>query len=591
MNNNFTANNNNKVYNFKKADYPSLYNAILNTDWTFLENFEDVNAATDEFYIKIYELLDNYVPVYKCHKRKYPKWYTPDVIRNICKKNKHFEKYKKNKSEYHLQEFKRLRSIIKIQIKLSYDTYLTNVQSSINTNSGYFWSFIHSKKQHSRIPSKMTYEDVQYEDEQEIVDTFGKFFSSVYLKPDELDIDSDKTDIIINNYNVLNINSVSVSEITDAIKKLKNKMTSGFDMIPSFIIKDCAFVFANLLQILFNMALKTNNFPKSWKFAKVCPVFKNGDSTCVSNYRAIAILSNFAKVFEIVLYNRIYSSVSQQISLSQHGFVSNRSTISNLTVFTQYISDHIDKLGQVDAVYTDFSKAFDKIDHALLLNKLQNFGFGTRLILFFKSYLFDREQYVSYNGYRSKVFLATSGVPQGSNLGPLLFLLFINDLCCQINCNKLLFADDLKIFNSINSEDDYDSLQADINKLQDWCVLNKLHLNISKCKVLSFTNRRTSFVYDYSINGVILSRCTDTKDLGIIFDYQLSFKKHINSRTSEAMRMLGFIMRNCKNFNNLQALKILYYSFVRSKLEYGSIIWNPCYTYQKILWKKFSVNF
>ena len=149
----------------------------------------------------------------------------------------------------------------------------------------------------------MTYEDVQYEDEQVIVDTFGKSFSSVYLKPNELDIDSDKTDIIINNYNVLNINSVSVSEATDAIKKLKNKIMSGFDMIPSFIIKDCSFVFANLLQILFSLALKTNNFPKSWKLAKVCPVFKNGDYRCVSNYRAIAILSNISKVFEIVLFS------------------------------------------------------------------------------------------------------------------------------------------------------------------------------------------------------------------------------------------------------------------------------------------------
>lgn len=590
VNINFVSNNTNKVYNFKKADFPSLYNAILNTDWIFLEHCIDVNVAADQFYKKLYEILDSHVPIYKSYKRKYPKWYTHEIISNIRKKNKHFKNYKNTKLEHHLQEFKRLRSLIKLEINLAYDTYLTNVQASINTNSEYFWSFINSKKQQSRIPGKMTFEDVQYDNEQAIVNVFGKFFGRVYSKPEVGETDFDEKEAINNHVN-LNIESISVSEITTAIKKLKNKMTSGPDLIPSFIIKDCAYVFAEPLRILLNMAMRSSEFPKCWKIGKVCPIFKNGDYTCVANYRCITILSNFAKVFEIVLYNRICPSVRQQISLSQHGFISKRSTISNLTIFTQYISDHIDKLGQVDVVYTDFSKAFDKINHRLLLNKLRTFGFSDSLILFFSSYLIEREQYVYYNGYSSATFLATSGVPQGSNLGPLLFLLFINDLCRQLDCNKLFFADDLKLFSNIRSEVDCDSLQEVINNLQDWCILNKLHLNVDKCKVLSFTNRKTSYNFNYRINDIILSRCTDTKDLGIVFDHKLSFNKHINLKISEAMKMLGFIIRNCKNFNNMQALSTLYYSFVRSKLEYGSVIWNPCYNYQKNALEKIQRRF
>ena len=177
----------------------------------------------------------------------------------------------------------------------------------------------------------------------------------------------------------------------------------------------------------------------------------------------------------------------------------------------------------------------------------------------------------------SKEYTATSGVPQGSNLGPLLFLLFINDLSLVINSEKLFFADDLKIFLPINCYDDCILLQDQLDVVQGWCDSNRLNLNATKCKIMTYTRKQQPLQYPYSILGNILERVIVLKDLGVTFDSKLTFSHHVNTKILEAGRMFGFIVRNCRGFNDLSVLKTLFFSYVRSKLEYGSLIWNPYY--------------
>lgn len=576
-NSQFITNRNKKTYNFKNADFPALYNSLLQIDWTFLTEFEDVNSAVDEFYERLYLMFDSHVPLYKSHKRQFPNWYTSAIIKNIKRKARLLKKYRISHNENYLLEFRRLRREIKEQIKIAYDIYIENVQSSINANAQNFWSFIKSKNNTSRIPGTMFCENESYTDPQDIVNIFGNFFKSVFL-PSELE-ESEALDVMSNFDSLNNIISESVTEreIKEASKKLKNKMTSGPDGIPSFIVKDCISVFVTPMYIIFNLALKTSVFPNRWKEAKVVPIFKNGDKSHIINYRSISILSNFSKLFEVVLYNRIYPSVHNLISQSQHGFMCHRSTVTNLAVISQYVSNIVDNRGQVDVIYTDFSKAFDRIDHNVLLKKLELYGCNNQMKEFFKSYLQERPQYVSYNGYNSFKYEATSGVPQGSNLGPLLFILFINDLSSIIQCHQLFFADDLKVFTEIHTLNDCQKLQDDLDRIQTWCINNKLHLNPVKCKFISFARKHTVYEYPYHINMNMLSRCTSFKDLGVTFDSQFTFTNHLNHKITEATKFFGFIVRNCRNFTEVSALKILYYSYIRSKLEYGSLIWYPFY--------------
>src|SRR5436190_17300219 len=176
--------------------------------------------------------------------------------------------------------------------------------------------------------------------------------------------------------------------------------------------------------------------------------------------------------------------------------------------FTHTVSSDLDAKWQVDSIYTDFAKAFDRIDHGILINKLQSFSFSDPLISLLSSYLYQRKLFVQHNGHSSFNFLASSGVPQGLNLGPLLFLLFINDITNIIKCDKLLFADDLKIFHPISSACDCELLQEDLNRISQWCTLNNLNLNLNKCHVMSYTRKLSPLKFDYSIRNVALSRVT-----------------------------------------------------------------------------------
>jgi hypothetical protein len=206
------------------------------------------------------------------------------------------------------------------------------------------------------------------------------------------------------------------------------------------------------------------NFPVAWKMSHVTPVFKSGDRSDVTNYRPIC---NFSKVFEHVLHCLVYPHVSHMIIDSQHSFMKGRSTVTNLAVISQCLCEIVDREGQVDCIYTDFSKAFDRMNLSILLEKLDSFGFSGNLVNLMYSYLSGRQQCV-VNGFRSRAYWQSSGVPQGSVLGPLLFNLYVNDITAGIHSHCLLYADYLKIYRQIRSSVDCEQLQADLTTLDNW---------------------------------------------------------------------------------------------------------------------------
>lgn len=230
----------------------------------------------------------------------------------------------------------------------------------------------------------------------------------------------------------------------------------------------------------------------------------------------------------------------------------------------------------MDVVYTDFSKAFDQVVHRILLAKLKGFGFGNHLLQWLQSYLTDRSQIVVIGGEQSERIVPSSGVVQGSILGPLLFVLFINDLLTSLSSSSA-FADDLKVFRKINDVTDCHILQREVSKIVEWCNKNRMSLNVKKCAVLSITHKPQKTMFDYHIQNEILERVTTIKDLGVIIDEKMSFEPHVNYICRKAYRMLGFIFRCGKYFSNRSTMLLLYNTLVRSSLEYCTTVWNPIY--------------
>lgn len=284
------------------------------------------------------------------------------------------------------------------------------------------------------------------------------------------------------------------------------------------------------------------------------------------------------KFFESLVCNIVTERVKNVIGVAQHGFMRGRSTSTNLIEFTNCASGVIESGSQLDVVYTDFSKAFDRLQHKCLISKLGEVGMHGSLLAWIQSYLSHRKQFVKICGWTSSTFDVLSGVPQGSHLGPLLFILFINDIQQTFTSKCLLYADDLKIFRKVDSINDALSLQDDLNKLSLWCKRNSLDLNIQKCKCMSFHRKRSLAVsFNYSINDIFLERVDEIRDLGILFDEKITFTKHIDSSVAKAFSMLGFVMRICAEFRNPVLLKCLYFAHVRTHLEYGLTVWFPYY--------------
>lgn len=336
------------------------------------------------------------------------------------------------------------------------------------------------------------------------------------------------------------------------------------------------------LAHIFNLSLQTGAYPSEWKLSRVSPIPKGRDRSTVESYRPIAVLSAAAKVFERVLHSKITNQVAPFLADSQHGFRCNRSVNTNLLTVTDIISRNLDRGKQVDIVYFDFTKAFDKVDNDVLLLKLCSLGFSPTLLKLFKNYLSGRKQFVRYGGYVSDQYHTRSGVSQGSILGPLLFIIMINDLESVVKYSRcILYADDLKLVHTVESSANCSELQDDIDAVLEWSANNKLLFNISKCCTMSFTRSLHPFLAAYTMGADVIPRVSEVRDLGVLFDPQLSFNAHISELAVETYRRLGFVMRNARDFHDVGTIKVLYFALVRSKIEVSSIVWSPheaCYT-------------
>lgn len=557
--------------NFFKANFSAINDVLSSQNWDSLLNLP-LNEAVERFYLTVNASISDFVPQSN-KKKSFPEWFTMELINLLREKDRFRNKFKKHGNQNDYAEFANRRNRCKALSERCYRNYLRDIQLNIPANIKKFWHFTKLKRKTNSYPLSMNNGQTDSINPVEVSEMFASFFESTYGPVDNRDITAPTFPTLHSGF--MESIVTNETEVETFLSNVDANKRGGPDGIPNLYLKACAKTLAKPLSIIFNKSLELGDCPSIWKVSSLTPIHKQGDKSDVRNYRPISKQNVFMKLFEKIVHSKLSIHINCQISTKQHGFFPNRSIQTNLSKYTNFVAGKLENSSEVHAIYMDISKAFDRVNIQMLMLKLQRFGIRGRVWDWLKSYLVGRKQYVSFNGSRSHEFFPGTGVPQGSHLGPILFLCYINDLSYVVKSQLLMFADDAKIFRETKSALDCCALQNDIDAILKWAEVNFLSLNVQKCQSITFSNKRMPLSFQYKINGEPINSVTEVNDLGVLFDSKLSFRSHVLNIVKKAYRNLGFVMRTTKDFTNLNCIKFLFFSLVRNGIEFASQIWNP----------------
>jgi hypothetical protein len=591
---------------FSELNINNFKNSLSNLTWAETLEHECPNNSFNKFH-DLFSTLYNlhFSPkTVKFNKNfhKDEKWMTQGLLISRIHKNKLSAAYSKSRTHQNHLAYTTYRNIYNTTIRACKKLHYSKALSSNTNNLRKTWSILNEalnkSKNHSAIHSLFV-NNTLITDPLTIANTFNTFFTTIAENTASLihpvsDPDPDLVPPTNSSFD-LHSSPVTDDEILSCINKLENKRTPDMSGISTCILKKVIPEILSPLKHIFNQSLATGIVPDNFKIAKIIPIFKSGDSLDPSNYRPISLLSTFSKILEKIVHFRLYTYLEEHSLLSprQFGFRPNHSTVHPMSLMLNHITQALNAKKHTLLIFCDLKKAFDTCDHSILLSKLSNLGITGTSLTWFKNYLTNRKQFVSLENFNSTLLSILVGVPQGSILGPLLFLIYINDLPLHSSLLSFLFADDTSL---ANSSDDLDTLfthtNVEFHKLCSYFRRNKLSLHPDKTKFILISHNKITLLphHTLSINNnnstenspdriTLLSQVTTNdkipaiKYLGVFFDPELSFKYHIQ-QLSKKLSYALYSLRQAKNFLPPNALKTLYYSLFHCHLIYAIEIWS-----------------
>ena len=568
-----------KIYLWKKADIRSMKQDVLNFNNTYQRPDPTTPNAVEQMWIAIRDLLtdivEKHVPAKTTAARYSNPWINTSIRRAIRRKQRAHRKARKTGKKRDKDRYKRLQAETRYEIRQAYRSYMDEISQDLKTNSKRFWSFVKSRRQESiGVAPLKDKNGFLKSDSQSKAEILGDQFQSVFTEEDTTSV-PDKGTSPFPDMPPITVNAAGLRKL---LQNLNPHKATGPDNIPAFVLKNTAPELAPLLSELFQLSLDTQEVPEDWKKANVVPIFKKGDRSLPANYRPVSLTSIMCKILEHVVHSSIMNHFDNHSILSdaQHGFRKSRSCETQLLVTTHDFAKTLSDRKQVDVVLLDFSKAFDKVPHQRLMSKLHYYGVRNNTLGWIKAFLSGRTQQVVVEGVHSSPACVLSGVPQGTVLGPLLFLSYINDLPEVVtSCHTRLFADDALLYRTINNSLDQTKLQEDLNCLAKWEHTWQMDFNPSKCTTLRMSaNKRLSISSSYVLHGETLENVTSAKYLGVTLSDDLSWSKHVEAVAAKGNSTVGFLRRNFRECSN-EVRKATYTTMVRPVLEYASSVWDP----------------
>ena len=550
----------------------------------------DVNNFASSLTSTYHDLIEKYMPLKKLSRKQKrfssKPWISKGMKTSIKTKNKLYALSKKTNDPIDIRKYKKFRNILtNIKLRSKYD-YYSELAIRYGNNKSKIWRLVNDISNRKRcanntIKSMKNSNGKKLCEPKLIAQCLNKHFSSVgenmASKFKNLDISKDPTDYISCDItNPANLSCTNLPEITKLILSLVLKKACGYDLISNRILRSSCYVIAPYLTFLFNNCLKKGIFPDCFKVAQVVSLFKGGDKQDPSCYRPISLLPAIGKLLEKIVAVRTIDFLNKNTILSKHQFGFRKSYSTEYPILDIYekLLNNLDKGLSSCAIFLDLAKAFDSVDHGILLRKLSKYGIKKNFLNFFTSYLDKRSQFVKLGNTKSDTLPIKFGVPQGSILGPLLFLIFINDLPNATNFFIKLFADDTFL---CAQNSDFMSLQSEVNcelqKVSDWLFCNKLTLNIDKCKFMIISNKK-KIPQDFSVNieKSPLKQCNQYKYLGVKLDKNLSWKAHIEYVSSKISKACG-ILAKLRHSVSTKLLVEIYHALIHSYLRYGIVVW------------------
>ena len=566
-----------KIYVWKRADITKLQSFVQQEVDQFTTS-NSIDTPVDTLWSKLKHIIDNAADKFVPSKNSSSRYTQPWVTRHckkICRqKHRAYNKAKISNSPRDWGRFKDLVKKSKQACRTAYNNFVReSVSPELKQNPKRFYSFIKSKKCDNVGVSALEDNGRTCIDDLEKANILNSQFSSVFSKEDDI-----SPNIGSSPYKTIPPVNINVNGVLKLLQNLKPFKASGPDGIQSKFLNKSAVQIASGLTLVFQASIKQSKLPEDWRHTLITPIYKPGkkDRGKAENYRPVSLTSVACKVLEYIIYTNIMQHLDDEKVLSdtQYGFRKNRSCEAQLVLTVNDFAKSLNQSKQLDTILLDFSKAFDKVDHRKLLIKLDHYGVRGQMNRWVKSFLENRTQRVLVRGKQSSQAPVKSGVPQGTVLGPLLFLIYINDMPERVSSNIRLFADDSYLYREINSPLDSIHLQNDLDELVKWEKMWSMEFHPDKCKVLRITNKTKPLLCQYSMHGTILQSVDTAKYLGVTIHKKLSWKHHIDSITKKANATRAFPQRNLRGCP--QDVKAsCYKTYVRPIVEYASVVWDP----------------
>jgi hypothetical protein len=565
---------------FDKGDYEKM-REMMNRDWEaeFSDCRDNVEEQWERFTSALEEAECGCIPTRIARKnlKRFP--LDKKLRTKIKKKNRLWTNYVKSHDQNTYTEYCRTRNQVRRETRKEQKNFEKKLAKEVKKNPKKFWQYANSKtKWRTGIADLSKSGNEKGKDlttnDTEKAEVLSEFFTSVYSKEPEgewmLPNKITPTEPIS-----ITINEDTISKLLDKLVKTKSP---GPDSIHPRVLHELRSVICTPLNIIFQTSLRTQKLPRSWKMANVTAIYKKGSKKLAGNYRPVSLTSVVCKMMETLIRDTLVTYMKQNHLLSdkQFGFISGRSTVLQLIQVLDSWMNILDSGGCVDIIYCDFMKAFDKVPHNRLIQKLAHYGIEDPVLGWIKEFLSDRKQRVVVNGCASAWTDVLSGIPQGSVLGPILFVIYINSLPDTVqNSFVYLFADDTKVYKGIYKEEDTVDLQEDVDRMYNWTEDSLLKFHPNKCKTMRIGKSKIKErSYEMGPERIILERTQVEKDIGVFIDEELSFEMHMESKINKANSIMGIIRRTYEYLDEKSFL-LLYKALVRPHLEYANQIWAP----------------